>query len=282
MTELLLLLGCGVGAGALGALLGVGGGIIIVPIAVLVLDLPIHHAIATSLLSVIATSSAAASKNIRLGLANVRLGITLEVATVIGALGGSALAGLLSTATLEMIFGIAMAAMALPMGFGRDSETEETPDGVDDERGDFMPSLDGAYHDRARSTDVFYTVRRLPLAMGISSIAGVLSGLLGVGGGIIKVPVMSMLCGVPMKAAAATSNFMIGVTALASAIIFYGRGDVEPLATAAIVIGVFGGSKLGTAGLGRAQTHVLRRIFAAVMIIVAIRMILEAQGIDLP
>ena len=282
MIELLLLLACGLGAGALGALLGVGGGIIVVPVAVLLLDLPIHHAIATSLLCVIATSSAAASRNIRIGLANLRLGTALEIATVAGAIAGSAIAGVLATHTLELIFGVAMAAMALPMAFGSEPIATDESGDVEDARSPFLRSLDGSYDDVAGSERVTYRVRRLPVAVSISSVAGVLSGLLGVGGGIIKVPVMTLLCGVPMKAAAATSNFMIGVTALASALVFYGRGQVEPLATAAIVIGVFGGSKIGARGLGFVSTVSLRRLFAVVMIVVAVEMVLQSQGVSFP
>lgn len=281
MSELLVLLVCGAGAGFIGAMLGVGGGIIIVPVAVLVLGLPIHHAIATSLLAVIATSSSAASKNIRLGLANLRLGISLEVATVVGALTGSVVAGLLARSTLELIFGVAMAAMAIPMAMSADVETQ-LPSGEVKERSRFLRSLDGSYEDRATGSVVTYIVRRFPVAVSVSSFAGVLSGLLGVGGGIIKVPLMSLVCGVPMKAAAATSNFMIGVTALASAMIFYGRGQVETVATAAIVLGVFAGAKLGTIGLGRMHTRHLRRLFAVLMVIVAIEMILQSQGVRFP
>lgn len=277
-----MLAGCGAGAGALGALLGVGGGIIIVPVAVLLLGLPIHHAIATSLLCVIATSSAAASRNIRLGLANLRLGTTLEIVTVVGAVAGSMIAGVLDTQTLELIFGVAMAAMALPMAFSADAVMPESSQEALARRPRFVQRLDGEYEDAASGGRVVYQVRRLPVAVSISSIAGVLSGLLGVGGGIIKVPVMTLLCGVPMKAAAATSNFMIGVTAVASAVVFYGRGQVEPLATAAIVVGVFGGSKLGARGLAVFRTSSLRRLFAVVMILVAFEMVLQSQGVSFP
>lgn len=145
--------------------------------------------------------------------------------------------------------------------------------------GESVHPLDGRYVDGATAGVVSYHVRRLPLALGVSSFAGVLSGLLGVGGGIIKVPLMTLACGVPMKAAAATSNFMIGVTALASAIVFYGRGQVEPVPTAALVLGVFAGSRLGAKVLGITPGKALRRLFAVVMIIVAVQMILQSQGV---
>lgn len=275
LSDLLILLATGAGAGFLGALLGVGGGIIIVPAAVLLLGLPIHHAIATSLLAVIATSSAAVPKNIVTGLANIRLGVSLEIGTVLGALAGSLIAGMLEVSTLELVFGTAMAVLALPMAVRVDeTRAHITSDGS-------AHPLDGRYIDGATGTEVSYHVRRLPVALSVSSIAGLLSGLLGVGGGIIKVPLMTLACGVPMKAAAATSNFMIGVTALASAMVFYSRGQVEPVPTAALVLGVFFGSRLGAKVLGVTHTRTLRRIFAVVMIIVGIQMVLQSQGMRL-
>jgi len=267
----------GAAAGLLGSLLGLGGGILIIPLLVLVLHVPMHNAIATSLLCVIATSSAAASKNVSRGIANVRLGMTMELWTVAGALAGSLLAGRLSGKTLTLIFGVAMAIMALPMARGvpdqgpeesgeEEAEEEAVPEG-------FVASLDGHYFDPAEGKEVVYRVSRLPVAMAASSVAGVISGLLGVGGGIIKVPVLTLYCDVPMKAAAATSNFMIGVTAVASALVYYGRGEVSPFISAASVVGVFMGSRTGSVLAGKIRGTTLRRGFAAVMIVIAIQLI---------
>lgn len=270
------LLVAGAAAGLIGSLLGLGGGILIIPMLVLVLHVPMHIAIATSLLCVIATSSAAASKNVSRGIANVRLGMTMELWTVVGALAGSLLAGSLSGSTLTLIFGVAMGIMALPMARGvpdQVAEGIEVDDGLQPVPERFVDSLDGHYYDQAEGKDVSYRVRRLPVAIAASSVAGVLSGLLGVGGGIIKVPVMTIYCDVPMKAAAATSNFMIGVTAVASALVYYGRGDVSPFVSAASVVGVFIGSRAGSAVAGKIHGTTLRRGFAVVMILIAVQLI---------
>ncbi|HVT04748.1 MAG TPA: sulfite exporter TauE/SafE family protein [Thermoanaerobaculia bacterium] len=277
--ELLLLLFGGFGAGLIGSIFGLGGGILIVPLLAIVLRVPMHQAVATSLLCVIATSSAAASRNVRRGVANVRLGMTLEIATVIGAMIGGAVAGNISANMLMMIFGCAMILMSIPMARGVADEPEEiaTADELVEET--FTDSLNGSYFDAAEQSVVTYRVRRLPLALSISSIAGLLSGLLGVGGGIIKVPALTLLCDVPMKAAAATSNFMIGVTAVASAVIYYGRGDVSPLISAASVLGVFAGSRTGSVLAGRIKSASLRKGFSMVMVVIAIQLILKANGI---
>lgn len=278
IAAVVFLIIAGVAAGLLGSLLGLGGGIVIIPILVLAMKVPMHTAVATSLLCVIATSSAAASRNVRNGLANVRLGMTLEIATVLGAIIGSSVAGYLSARTLMLIFGVAMLLMAPAMFRGVDDDERAEDVEGDDIRSEFSASFDGAYYDAARSRQVEYRVSRLPVAVGISSFAGTLSGLLGVGGGIIKVPVLTMFCDVPMKAAAATSNFMIGVTAVASAVIYYGRGEVAPAISAASVLGVFAGSRLGTMLAPRIHGDHLRRLFAGVMVIVALQLILKAQG----
>lgn len=272
--ELFFLILAGVGAGLIGSLFGLGGGILMVPVLSLALKVPMHNAIATSLLCVIATSSAAASRNIRHGVANIRLGSSLEIWTVLGAILGSSIAGILPGRTLMIIFGITIGLMALPMVRGvpdevKEAELEQTEVPEDS----FTARLDGSYFDHATESEVSYRVRRLPLAMSVASVAGVLSGLLGVGGGMLKVPVMSLWCDVPMKAAAATSNFMIGVTAAASAIIYYGRGDVDPLIGAASVIGVFVGSRTGAHVASHIHGHHLRIGFALFMLVVSAQML---------
>ena len=275
INEVLFLVVSGIGAGLIGSLFGLGGGILIVPVLALALKVPMHNAIGTSLLCVIATSSAAASRNIRTGIANVRLGTTLEIWTVVGAIIGSSVAGLLSERLLMVIFGLAMGIMAITMMRGVPDEVkeDEVQTAVGDEPPTFTSTLDGSYFDHATQTEVSYRVRRLPMAMGVASIAGVLSGLLGVGGGILKVPVMSLFCDVPMKAAAATSNFMIGVTAAASAMIYYGRSEISPLISAAAVLGVFAGSRTGAHLAPRIHAEQLRRAFAVVMVVVSMQML---------
>jgi uncharacterized membrane protein YfcA len=257
----------------IGSLFGLGGGIILVPLLVLVLKIPIHNAIATSLVGVIATSSATASKNVQRGMANLRLASVLEVATVIGAIGGGAIAGFLHPRSLETLFAIGLSVMALPMAFGK--ETDDTLPQAHDAHG-FIAELAATYHDPALDRDVHYEITRFPLAMGISSVAGLLSGLLGIGGGVVKVPVLSLYCGMPVKAAAATSNFMIGVTAVASAFVYYGRGDIRPVITACAVLGVFAGSRAGLRIAERTHSSKLRGAFAALMLVIAVQMAWKA------
>lgn len=279
-AQLIALIVAGLGAGLIGSLLGLGGGILIIPVLVLVLHVPMHTAIATSLLCVIATSSAAASRNVRRGIANVRLGVTLELATVAGAMLGSAIAGLLAETTLMLIFAVAMLLMVPSMARGiEDEERESAAVGEEEPVRPFHAAFDGAYYDPATDTHVEYRLRRFPVAVGVASVGGTLSGLLGIGGGIIKVPVLTMLCDVPMKAAAATSNFVIGVTAVASAIVYYSRGEVSPLISAASVLGVFAGSRIGSVISGRIHAERLRKVFAVVMMLVAIQLILKAYGV---
>ena len=278
LPEMLMLIVGGVGAGLIGALFGLGGGILIIPMLTLILDVPMHNAVATSLMCVIATSSAAASKNIARGIANVKLGMTLELWTVAGAMVGGFLAGYLPGKALMLLFASAISLMSIPMARGLEGEAiDPASEGRATEGGTtFISSLRGEFHDPARGADVSYQVQRLPLAMGVSSVAGVLSGLLGVGGGIIKVPVLSSYCDVPIKAAAATSNFMIGVTAVASAFVYFGRGEVLPMVTAASVIGVFAGSRAGSLLAPKIHANRLRQAFAIVMVVIAMQMFWRA------
>lgn len=272
-AALLVLFFGGLAAGTVGSLFGLGGGIILIPLLVLVLKIPIHNAIATSLVGVIATSSATASRNVQRGMANLRLASVLEVATVIGAIGGGAIAGHLHPRSLELLFAIALLAMVLPMALGAEEHGRAAR--VEHAEG-FVAKLGATYHDPALDRDVHYEITRFPLAMGISSVAGLLSGLLGVGGGILKVPVLSLYCGMPVKAAAATSNFMIGVTAVASAFVYYGRGDIKPIVTACAVLGVFAGSRAGLRIAERTHSSLLRRGFALLMFVIAAQMAWKA------
>lgn len=281
LTILLLLL-TGFGGGLVGAMLGLGGGILIVPILVLLMNVPMHTAVATSLFCVIATSSAAASRNLIRGIANARLGITLELSTVTGGIAGGLVAGLLPDRGLTLVFGVVILLMTIPMLRGvADEEPEAAVEGADPmtRSTTFAGKMDGVYFDPAEKSEIRYRVRRLPVALTVSGVAGVISGLLGVGGGIVKVPVLTSFCDIPMKAAAATSNFMIGVTAAASAVLYYGRGDVSPLITAATVLGVFAGSRTGARLATKMRGAALRRLFAIVMILMSLQMLLKGAGV---
>jgi uncharacterized membrane protein YfcA len=275
--------------GLLGAILGTGGGVLLVPALVLGLGVPMHYVVATSIVSVIATSSAVASTNVERGTANMRLGMTLEVATALGAIVGGLAAGWLSARTLEGLFALVLLPTAVLMWRGRTEhgEAAEAGDEVDAaplterdvpvEQPDGSPGvLGGCYYDETEGRVVSYRVRRHWAGLGISFLAGNLSGLLGIGGGVFKVPALHLLCGVPIRAAAATSNFMIGVTAAASAFLYYGRGEVRPALTAAVVLGVLAGSAAGSALNRRVRGGAVRRLFALLLVAVAAQMLYRA------
>jgi uncharacterized membrane protein YfcA len=256
----------GVGTGVLGAMLGTGGGVFLVPFLVLALGVKMHIAVATSILTVIATSCAVASTNVERRTANMRLGMTLEVATALGALAGAITAGLIAPRTLEAIFALVVLPVALLMWIGRTKDEGVGPVAEADDPG----LLGGSYVDEAEGREVVYRVRRLGAGLGISFVAGNLSGLLGIGGGIFKVPALALLCGVPIKAAAATSNFMIGVTAAASAFLY--RREIDPPLTATAVLGVLAGSVLGAMFNRRVKATAVRRLFAILLVAMAVQM----------
>lgn len=257
-------------AGILGAILGIGGGVFLVPALVLAFGLPMKAAVATGLVAVIATSSAVASVNVERGVANMRLGMVLELATVAGALLGASLAGIIDARLLTGLFGLMLGAVSVILWRGRAPESPalaaEAASGP----------LDGEYFDPAIGRAVSYGVRRLPVGLGVSLGAGALSGLLGIGGGVFKVPALHLFCGVPMKAAAATSNFMIGVTASASAFLYYGRGEVLPAETSVVVLGVLAGSALGSHAGARLKDHSVRRAFALLLLVLSAQMLRQA------
>ena len=258
--------------GVLGAILGIGGGVFLVPALVLIFRIPVHHAVATSIVSVIATSSAATSTNIEKGLANMRLGMALEVATVLGALLGALTAGWLSEAILLRIFAVVLLIVAVSLGW-KSSKGERAailnPQGTMlDDQPDDLGQLGSSFYDPAEGRQISYRVQKAPLGFLASLVAGNLSGLLGVGGGFIKVPVIHLICGVPIKAATATSNFMIGVTAVASAFIYYGRGEVRPALTSTVILGVLVGSFIGPAISQRLPGRLVQAIFAVFLLLV--------------
>jgi uncharacterized protein len=268
-TPVWLLAGTGVATGLIGALLGLGGGVFLVPLLTLALGLPIRSAIAASLISVIATASAAATVNLKRGVVNMRLGMVLEVATTLGGLLGGLTSALLSQQQLFAVFGATLAVMALAMAL-RSGTRNLVADTSQDH---------GVLGGRMEENGItyVYSVRRLPVGLGASFVAGAISGLLGIGGGIIKVPVLSTFCAIPIRVAASTSTFMIGVTAAASAFVYYGRGSVDLHLSAAVALGTLPGSLAGAHLSERMHARSLKILMAAVLLLVAARMLLEAQ-----
>jgi uncharacterized membrane protein YfcA len=258
-------------AGLLGALLGLGGGVFLVPFLVLVLKLPMHEAVGISLTTVIATSSVVTAQRAGRHLINLRLGMLLEVATAAGSLTGGIVVWLMSQMLLQRLFGVVTAGAAVMMLRRLGRRNVILDPAADTGR------LGGRYFESESGGSVAYRVHRLPVALGVSFVAGSISSLLGVGGGIIKVPALNTWCGVPMRAAAATSAFMIGVTATAGAVIYYGRGEIVPWMAASTVLGVLAGSKAGFVIGLRAQAKWLKLALAVVLFLVCGLMFLRVR-----
>lgn len=251
-------------AGALGSMLGLGGGVFLVPFLVIVVGLPFSAAAAVSLAAVIATSSSVASSTAGRHLMNLRLGVVLEVATAAGGLSGGLLAQVVPARVLQGLFVLTLGGVAVQM-LRRLDRRNVIPDDASAVPG----LLGGRFHDDETGRTVVYRVQRLPLALVASYAAGVLSTLLGVGGGIVKVPVLNSWCGVPIRVAAATSAFMIGVTATAGAIIYYGHGVMVPALAAAAVVGVRIGSGVGIRLAQRWRARHLKLLLALILLAVA-------------
>lgn len=276
LARFAILIFAGVGTGMLGAVLGIGGGVFLIPILVLGLGLPMHQAIAVGLLSVVATSSAVASTNVERGTANMRLAITLEIATSLGAIAGGLAAGRLSHRALEGLFAVVVVPAAIFMWRGRAGHSVVAAGSSTQNPAPALGALGAEYFDEATGTMVSYRVRKLWAGLGIAFVAGGLSGLLGIGGGVFKVPALHLICEVPMKAAAATSNFMIGVTAAAGAFLYFGRGQVPLAFTATVVLGVLAGSALGSVVNRRLGAGAVQKLFAVLLVGASLQMMYRA------
>lgn len=267
--ELTLLIGGGAFlAGLLGALTGLGGGVVIVPLLTLGFGIDFRYAVGASLVSVIATSSGAAVAYVREGYTNIRVGMLLEVATTVGALFGAALAAWIAPSALAVVFGLVLLGSAWFSARPRPEHVVETPDPLAGRlRLDgTYPSLQGEKH---------YHVQRVPLGFGVMAGAGALSGMLGIGSGALKVLAMDQAMCLPFKVSTTTSNFMIGVTAAASAGIYLARGYVDPGLAMPVVLGVLAGATLGARVLATTRSALLRVIFAIVVALLGFEMIIN-------
>ena len=277
MALTLFLAGGGLLAGTFGALLGLGGGILIVPLLTLGFGLPFREAVAISLVAVITTSSASAAVYLERRLANLRLGLTLELFTATGALAGGLVAFLLSERLLAGLFAAMLGYTAWSMV--RRAGARQPPAAADVPDPGAVPG--GAIHGYLASLGgADYAVRRLPVGIGLAFVAGVLSALLGVGGGVVKVPAMNLVMGVPLRVATATSNLMIGVTASASAILYLLRGQVDPYIAGPVVAGVFAGAVVTSRIAHRVPAGVVRTLFVVVLCYTAVEM--GARALALP
>ncbi|MGD1090641.1 MAG: sulfite exporter TauE/SafE family protein [Bryobacteraceae bacterium] len=254
-------------AGFIGALTGLGGGAVITPALTLLLGVDLRYAIGATIVSVIATSSGAAAAFVREGFTNIRIGMFLEVATTIGALVGAFLATKTPTSALAVIFGLVLLQSAWQSLHGADLDEPATEtDGLA-----VKLRLEGSYP--GPKGPVQYHARGVKAGFGLMFGAGIMSGLLGLGSGVLKVIAMDRIMRIPFKVSTTTSNFMIGVTAAASAGIYLSRGYIDPRIAMPVMLGVVAGSVLGARHLVRLRTLVLRRVFGVVVALIAIEMI---------
>lgn len=254
-------------------MVGLGGGIFIIPCLTLFLDVPIHSAVAAGLVAVIATSTSGSVAYLRRGLTNLRLAATVETVLVAGALTGGLLGAMLDKTALSAVFGSVMIGVAVYMGLGRRAlRSHPSP-------AESLGLLGGDYRDESLACDVRYRVRRVPAGLIAGLVAGNISGLLGVGGGFMTVPTMALLMGVPVRAAAATSSLMLGVTAGAGAVVYFARGLVDPTVAVPVALGVTVGALLGSRFAVRVRQSVLASILAVMLFGLALQMILAAAGI---
>jgi uncharacterized membrane protein YfcA len=268
----LLVFAAAIVAGLFGALVGVGGGIILVPLLTVALGLDIKHAIAASLLGVIAVSTGAAASYLQSGLIDRRLGLTLLVATAAGGIVGGYAGGLLDARLLAAMFGVVLVLVAVQMLRWRrrpPAELVGEPVGLE---------FESSYVEPTTGEEIAYRARRVGLGTAISLVAGGLSGLLGIGGGVVNVPTMNLVMGIPIRIALTTSTYMLGATAAASAVIYFSRGLIDPLLAAPVVVGMFIGARIGARLAHRLPQQVLQLIFVGVAGFFAVQMLLRAAG----
>jgi uncharacterized membrane protein YfcA len=267
-----------VAAGLIGALAGVGGGILVIPVLTFGFGVDIRLAVGASIVSVIATSSGAAAAYVRDRMTDVRVGMFLELATTTGAVCGALLAAVVAPAFLYVLLGVVLLSSAAMQVARLGGETPPTD----------PPSalasrlrLESSYPDRKLGREVAYSARRVPLGFVLMWIAGVVSGLLGIGSGVLKVLAMDGAMRLPMKVSSATSNFMIGVTAAASAGIYLSRGDVDPRIAAPVALGVLAGALVGARLLQHISNRAVRLVFLPVLVVVGIETIGRGLGFGL-
>lgn len=262
-----LLLAISVLAGLVGALTGLGGGVVIIPALVLLLHINIHYAMGASLISVIATSSGAAVAYLREGYTNIRIGMLLETTAVVGAFIGAILVAFVSKAFIAILFSLVLfmsAYLALKRKEDEEAEATSHPWALKLQLDGTHPTIAGVKK---------YFVQRVPLALGIMGVAGCLSGLLGIGSGALKVLAMDQAMRLPYKVATSTSNFIIGITAAVSVGVYFANGYIDPGITFPVMIGVTAGSLLGAKILVKMHIRRLRIIFSTVICFLAIQML---------
>ncbi|MBQ0152518.1 MAG: sulfite exporter TauE/SafE family protein [Chryseobacterium sp.] len=266
MSEIIILFLGAISAGLLGSLTGLGGGVIIIPLLTLGFGVPMHYAIGASLISVIGTSSGAAVAFVKEGFTNMRIGMFLEIATTAGAIGGALLSGMLNPNTIGIIFASILLLTVILNLKGKPDHQE--------------PLIKGSLEDKLKLYGTFpdkgvlksYAARNTVPGFLMMMFAGAMSGLLGIGSGALKVLAMDNMMKLPFKVSTTTSNFMIGVTAVASSLIYFQRGEIIPVIVAPVLVGVVVGSFIGSKTLMNSKTKKLKTFFAIVITILSVYM----------
>ncbi|WP_339323749.1 sulfite exporter TauE/SafE family protein [Paenibacillus sp. FSL W8-0194] len=263
-------------AGIVGSVLGLGGGIIVTPALTLLFGVSIEHAIGASIISVIATSSGSAIAYIRDRITNLRVGMFLEIATTVGAITGAFIGGLIAPNLLYIIFGLLLVYSAVNMikrkKGGQQEQIAMHPAAA-------KLKLGGSYYDKAAQEQITYNVGNVYGGFGVMYGAGVVSGLLGIGSGSFKVMAMDVFMKLPLKVSTATSNFMMGVTAAASAGVYLLRGDIDPHIAGPVALGVLAGATIGAQIMQRMKSKTIRMLFIPVLLYVAFQMIYEGVAL---
>ena len=272
---ILLVFASSIFAGVFGSIVGLGGGVVVIPVLTILLGVDIHFAIGASIVAIIATSSGAASTYVKDKVTNLRVGMFLELGSASGAILGAAIAAYTNSPALKLIFGAILLVTVIPQLTKLGEDIPKSPElkGLSKRLG-----LKGSYTE-TDGKEIQYNATRPVSGLAGTAVAGVLSGLLGIGGGGFKVLSMDMAMKLPMKVSTTTSNFMIGVTAAASAGIYFARGDVDPLIVAPVALGILIGAALGARILMRSRNPSVRKAFALVLAVTAVEMILSSLGV---
>ena len=264
-------------AAILGSMLGLGGGVFLVPILTLFFGIDQKVAIGASAVAVVTNSVVGSSVHLRSRFTNLRLAMVLQVTTATGAIAGALFGVNADPAIVYGVFGAVLLYAAASMGLRREERPADPEPGAPDPL-----RLGAVFPDPATGRDVAYLPRRMPLGLGISVGAGVVSGMLGVGGGVVLVPAMNLLMAVPVKAAVGTSSFMVGITSVATAFVFYAAGEIDPTVVVPAIVGVFLGGQLGSRLTRRLRARRLSALFAAILLYLGASLLLRALGVDLP
>lgn len=273
-TELEILL-ASVVAGVLGSMLGLGAGVFFVPILSVFFGVPLKAAVAASAISVIVNSTGGTAVYLKNRMTNVRLALVMELTTTLGAIGGGVIVILISTNVLRLVLGLSLLGMGAALFFRR-GEAPPITEGPDPLR------LRQTYTDPVKNVDVTYIPTRTGAGLGAASLAGVISGMLGIGGGAVKVPIMNSLMRVPLKATIGTSMYMVGITVSASAFLYYNHGLIDPSVAVPALLGVAIGSQAGSRLGRRLRGRVLTRLLVLVLFYLAVTLLLQSFGIHLP